>query len=115
MGCVINYRLHDRLRRRRLNTITKAIKERLPGRAESAYLFGSSARGDFKHTSDVDLIIIKSTSLPFTKRFREFLDLKDIFAGIDVPVYTPAEFESALRRNDAGFWKKVPKEMKRIM
>jgi len=62
---------------------------------EKIILFGSLASGKVGPYSDIDLIIIKKTSLPYFKRIRQLVDLLDYNVGIDFIVHTPEEFEEA--------------------
>lgn len=63
-------------------------------------LFGSLAKGDEKEGSDLDLLIIKESSLPRHKRAKEIrLLLSKYIFGKDILVYTPDEIEE---------WKDVP-------
>lgn len=43
------------------------------------------------------LVVVKETSLPFLKRTEEVLHLLHPQVGVDVLVYTPAEFEQMSR------------------
>ena len=56
-------------------------------------LFGSRARGEGSPRSDVDLLIIKESTLPRPKRYAE---VRRLFWGLGIPmdilVYTPEEF-----------------------
>jgi len=63
---------------------------------KKAILFGSLARGDVTESSDIDLILVKPTPKRFSDRLEEALSLLDPHVGLDVLVYTPAEFESLL-------------------
>lgn len=60
---------------------------------EKVILFGSYATGAYSSNSDVDLLIVKDTSLPVPKRV---LEIRKILAKYDVPkdiLYkTPQEF-----------------------
>ncbi len=47
--------------------------------------------------SDVDLVVIRKTELPFLKRVREALLLLQPEVGVDIIIYTPEEF-AQLRR-----------------
>lgn len=58
-----------------------------------AILFGSFARGDADAASDIDLVLIERTSLPFVERGRAHLELFRMGVGVDLLVYTPEEFE----------------------
>ena len=57
-------------------------------------LFGSRARGDARHLSDYDLLVVQESSLPRYKRSGAlYAALADLPAEVDVLVYTPAEIE----------------------
>jgi predicted nucleotidyltransferase len=59
-------------------------------------LFGSRARGDHRPDSDIDLLIIKESSLPRHRRaIPLYSALADLQLGVDTEliVYTPAEVE----------------------
>ena len=69
---------------------------------ERVYLFGSWARGEGDELSDVDIVVIKSTPLPFFDRLREVLRLLPPgTGGVDVLVYTPDEFAAMQREGNA--------------
>jgi predicted nucleotidyltransferase len=68
---------------------------------ERAILFGSYARGSADSTSDLDLILIERTSLPFLERGRSHLPLFRLGPGVDLLVYTPEEFEELAHRGNA--------------
>jgi predicted nucleotidyltransferase len=72
------------------------LKRRLAphlGRARTAIVFGSVARGEADEWSDLDLVIIAETSRPFLERFRDFAGLYDVWPRLDILVYTPAELK----------------------
>jgi len=60
-----------------------------------ALLFGSYARGTATQQSDVDLIFVAETGKPYLERLDDyFIPLsKKLKTGVEVFVYTPAEFE----------------------
>jgi len=60
-------------------------------------LFGSLAQGQVWDWSDVDLVIVKQTALPFLDRIDEVLRLLEPRVGLDVLVYTPEEFDQLSR------------------
>ena len=76
--------------------------------ATRAILFGSYARGAADAWSDVDLILVRETALPFVERYRAFIDILDAFPGTDLLIYTPAEFEEMRHRN--GFLERAERE-----
>lgn len=60
---------------------------------ERVILFGSLVSGQIHSGSDIDLVIIQQTSLPFWKRLREMRRLLQPNVGTDLIIYTPEEFE----------------------
>jgi predicted nucleotidyltransferase len=64
-------------------------------------VFGSYARGDYDQYSDLDIIIVCNTQLPFVERFREFHQLFDeLPMAIELLVYTPQEFVGMIEREN---------------
>ena len=61
-------------------------------RPERVLLFGSLAVGDTGEWSDIDLVIIKETNQRFLDRIKEVMQLLRPRVGVDILVYTPAEF-----------------------
>lgn len=67
--------------------------------SKKVFLFGSGARGNLREGSDLDFLVIKDTSEPFSRRSRDLV--LQYFADspcrtpVDFIVYTPAEFEQA--------------------
>jgi predicted nucleotidyltransferase len=59
---------------------------------EKVILFGSMASNKVSEWSDIDLVIIKNTSLPFLQRLKEVALLCRAPVGVDFLVYTPDEF-----------------------
>ncbi len=61
--------------------------------AQKVILFGSLATGNVGRASDIDLIIVKDTDKRFMDRLDEFYVGLEPNVGMDILVYTPAEFE----------------------
>jgi predicted nucleotidyltransferase len=61
-------------------------------RPEKIILFGSMAQPDVGEWSDLDLVIVKETSLPFMRRLKEVALLCLAPVSVDFLVYTPSEF-----------------------
>ncbi len=62
--------------------------------ARSAWLFGSHALGTATPESDIDVIVVAPTDRLPVERFRDYLPaIVEAGAGVDLFVYTPAEFE----------------------
>ena len=59
---------------------------------ESIILFGSLATGQVGEWSDLDLVVIANTDLPFYERIKQVLQSVCPRAGMDVLVYTPDEW-----------------------
>jgi len=68
-----------------------------PDQAERVIVFGSLATGQVHANSDIDLVIVKQTNLPFWQRLRETRRLLQPQVGTDILVYTPNEFEQMRR------------------
>jgi predicted nucleotidyltransferase len=68
-----------------------------PGGAERVILFGSFARGEDVADSDLDLVVVKRTNLPFWRRVAEVRRLLKPRIAADVMVYTPEELEQLAR------------------
>lgn len=63
---------------------------------EKAILFGSAARGRTHAASDIDLILVKETSLDRPRRVSEAEKALAPKVAVDILVYTPAEFDALL-------------------
>ena len=60
---------------------------------ERIILFGSFAAGDIHEWSDLDLVVVAQTELGFYDRLKQVILLVRATVGLDVVVYTPAEWE----------------------
>lgn len=60
---------------------------------EQVIVFGSLASGDIQPWSDIDLVIVEQTDLPFWQRLRQIRRLLRPQVGTDILVYTPEEFD----------------------
>jgi predicted nucleotidyltransferase len=85
-------------RQKKLNQALEDILEVLKReyRPERVILFGSLAEGEVKEWSDIDLAIIKDTTLPFIERLVEVALLCRAPVGVDYLVYTPGEFRQMM-------------------
>jgi predicted nucleotidyltransferase len=94
--------------------VRRLIKSLLPYDPERLYLFGSWARGEEDDLSDLDVVIIKETEVSFFDRLREVASLvpPDI-GGLDILVYTPAEF-AAMRQSGNAFAEMIAEEARLI-
>ena len=67
---------------------------------EKIILFGSMATGYVGEWSDLDLVIIKDTPLPFVERGVQVARLCSVWVGVDYLVYTPDEFAKMIADNN---------------
>ena len=94
--------------------VHRLIKSLLPYDPERLYLFGSWARGEEDDLSDLDLVIIKQTEVPFLDRLREVASLLPAeIGGVDILVYTPDEFV-AMQQNGNAFAEMITEEARII-
>jgi predicted nucleotidyltransferase len=95
------------LRENRVKLLVEALR---PYDPECMYLFGSWARGEADDLSDVDVVVIKRTTLPFFDRLQEVARLLPPgTGGVDVLVYTPEEF-AAMQRDGNAFAETIAEE-----
>jgi predicted nucleotidyltransferase len=67
--------------------------------AERAVVFGAYARGTADGYSDLDLVVVLPTDMPFLERWRPLRGLLDALpVPVDLLVYTPEEFARGLSR-----------------
>jgi predicted nucleotidyltransferase len=64
---------------------------------ERVIVFGSIVTGQIHLWSDLDLVVIQQTDLPFLRRVRQMRDWLHPIVGTDILVYTPNEFEHLTR------------------
>ena len=74
---------------------------------EKVILFGSMAAGNVGDWSDIDLVIIKDTSLPFLQRLEEVALLCLVPVSVDYLVYTPNEFAQMIADNNPFVAKEI--------
>ncbi len=91
------------------------LKSVLAGRVNELYVFGSFTGEGFDRFSDIDLIIICETDIPFVERSFLFSDLLDLVPATDILVYTPDEFSELMNNAYTGFWKSVKQSMVKII
>lgn len=72
-----------------------------------AYVYGSVARGREDEHSDVDLILIRETGLPFFERVREVFDIVRALAPVDILIYSEQEFQQLLAEPGRYFLKDI--------
>jgi predicted nucleotidyltransferase len=90
--------------------VRQLIKSLLPYNPERLYLFGSWARGEEDDLSDLDVVIIRQTEVPFLDRLREVASfIPAEVGGVDILVYTPAEF-AAMQKDGNAFAEMIIEE-----
>jgi len=94
---------------------TEVLRKKLTGRVLEAWFFGSFTGKDFNRDSDIDLILVCDTDLPFPERNRSFDDIYDIGPEMDILVYKKEEFDKIRSNPPAGFWKSVIETMKPLI
>jgi predicted nucleotidyltransferase len=109
MSVLIKYKYQDPFRGRDRSEFFVEMLDRLGTRVESAYVFGSVARGA-KQPQDIDLIFIEKTGLPFVERPRAFSDILEMSTEMDLLVYTQEEF-GRLIESDSAFWRSVRRDL----
>jgi predicted nucleotidyltransferase len=60
---------------------------------QKVIVFGSLATGNVKEWSDIDLLVINDTPLPYLQRLFKLQALLQPKVGTDLIYYTPQEFE----------------------
>ena len=89
----------QRARQALLEQELKRIVEILRGLgARLVVLFGSMARGEIALWSDLDLIVVLDSELPFIKRLGSLYERIQPRVGLDLLAYTPQEFEGIRQR-----------------
>lgn len=115
MISVIEWKTRDPLYGMDSDGLKARLKELLADRVREAWIFGSFAKGGFGTDSDIDLIVVADTDLPFTRRQSLFDDLYSLVPALDLLVYTPAEFARLTADPSPGFWQDVSATMRRLL
>jgi predicted nucleotidyltransferase len=90
--------MHERkeLLEKELSRLLEFVKKEEPP-PEKVILFGSMGRAEeVAESTDLDIVIIQRTDLPFFQRIRRFLERFNPQVAMDVLIYTPEEFSSLL-------------------
>ncbi len=107
MGRVTNKRVIEELER-----IKKKLSKKY--KIQKMLLFGSRARGDYKLTSDVDLIVVSKDfkNYSFRERPNDFLDIWLLPIDFEVLCYTPEEF--IRKKKEYGLVREAAKQGQKI-
>ena len=76
---------------RELDRYLRLLTEHLE--PERVIVFGSLVTDQIHPWSDIDLVVVTQTDLPFLQRSRRLRNLLQPTVGLDILVYTPQEFE----------------------
>lgn len=79
--------------------VAEIVNQLKPYKPEKIILFGSYVSGKPGEYSDVDLVVIKTTSDPFLERQKKIHLLLRTMTPVDVFVFTPDEFEKGKDNN----------------
>jgi hypothetical protein len=82
---------------------------------EAAYTFGSHGTKHFGPDSDVEMLLVVRTEKTFVERAPDFAGIIDLVPGMDLPVYTPEEFQKLPSDPSPGFWTSVAASMRRVV
>jgi uncharacterized protein len=80
-----------------LNALLQALQLYQPQRI---ILFGSAARGEADAESDLDVLVIKETPVPFVKRLETMAELCPPGVHADILVYTPDELKQMVEEGN---------------
>jgi len=86
----------DQLRAELERILPLVIREYKP---ERVLLFGSAVSGVVTEWSDLDIVIVKETEKRFYDRLAEVMKVIRPRVGIDILVYTPAEWQQLSAEN----------------
>jgi predicted nucleotidyltransferase len=96
-------------------TYLSQLREKLQGRVQEAWLFGSLAKSDSEaFANDVDLILVLDTHEEFHRRALQFSDIAEMSTAADILVYTPGEWAKQ-STEEGGFWGDVNRTRLRII
>lgn len=94
------YSMPDKERKAKLAAqLEKAIEAITTLNPEKVILFGSFNHGDLNSRSDIDLLVVWDTDLPFLERTQVFYDAIQPDLAMDILIYTPEEIERLQENN----------------
>jgi len=80
----------EKLLRQELERFISVVTQQM--QPDCIILFGSLVTGQVSEWSDLDLVVITETELPFYERIKHILRTVHPKAGMDILVYTPSEW-----------------------
>lgn len=92
--------------RRELSRLVSLLQQR--PNVRKVILFGSLARGRAGEDSDIDLLVIMDSDVPFLKRSQCLYEALQPSVALDLLVYTPAEWDCL--RNERQTLRRVAAE-----
>ncbi len=82
-------------KKERMEKLGDELRRSLPAiislKPQKVIVFGSMSQENVRSSSDIDLLIIWDTDLPFMQRLQVFYDAIKPAVAMDILVYTPAE------------------------
>lgn len=82
--------------------LTDIVQRLQPMRPVRILLFGSTAKGEADHLSDLDIIVVAEEVAPrFLDRIADAYDLIDPRYALDILIYTPAEYAKMLEAENS--------------
>lgn len=92
-----------------LEKSVERVREVLAGlpEVERVILFGSYARGQRDLLTDLDVLVVMRTHLPFLERQKFLYQRLALSVDADILCYTPEEFEAL---KDSPFWRTALRE-----
>jgi len=76
------------------------------------FVCGSLARGEVTASSDLDLVAVQATDLPFLARLDSFYAVVKPRVAVDILIYTPQEMETL--RRDRAFIQRILEEARLV-
>jgi predicted nucleotidyltransferase len=89
--------------------LTRLVEVLAAVSVEQVILFGSAAREQTGLTSDLDLLVVWDTELPFLERTVALYRALDVEVAVDLLVYTPEEMQHMAER---PFMRRIRREGK---
>jgi len=92
--------------------LKRSLKAIISLKPQKVILFGSMSQENVGSSSDIDLLIVWDTDLPFMRRLQVFYDAIEPTVAMDILVYTPSELHYMQKVNP--FIRSILKEGKTV-